>query len=181
MNARNFLPEPTQCDVCKHEVYYIEHLQKFGHMRNSRNVGMWKCKNNKCRALVSCHPGTTNPVGYMAQEQLRRLRTECHRAFDMLWSCNNSPFTRQSAYYWMAGILNIPKECSNISKLTEEQIHVVIEESKRVYAEYVKEKEITRKGARHSLRNKRVRKESPRKTNVKVNASNFEQYIDGAL
>lgn len=178
---RNYLPEPSKCDVCEGAVGYIEHTQKFGHLRNARMVGMWKCRNKACGALVSCHPNTTNPVGYMALESLRRKRTECHKAFDLLWSTNESPFTRQSAYYWMADLLKIRREDSNISKLTEEQIEKVIEESKNVYREHLRQKEIVRKATRRNLGSSRDRKKAlnpeNRKSKTKVNATNYEQFI----
>lgn len=113
----------------------------------------------------------------MALDGVRKLRTECHRVFDLLWCNNTSPFTRQSAYYWMADILKIPRDLSNISKLTAEQIEIVIEQSKIVYANHLKDKEITRKGSRKSLANRKMRYEKTRKPNVKVSASNYEQYM----
>lgn len=181
MSVRNYLPEPVKCDVCGGEVDYREHVQKFGHSGNPRMFGMWKCKNKKCGALVSCHPGSTNPVGYMALAELRKMRTECHRVFDLLWCVSDSPLTRQSAYYWMAELLKIPKTDSNISKLSLDQIMIVMDEAKAFYREHLKQKEIMRKGKRKNLGDSRDRKKAlnpeNRKSKVKVTAANYEQFI----
>lgn len=175
MWKKEYLPEPDKCDVCKSHVSYSEHQQKFGVVGRERTIGIWKCKSNKCRALVSCHPGTKNPVGYMAQEPLRRMRTECHKVFDQLWCHNDSPFTRHSAYFWMSQVLGISEDVANISKLTEDQIRTIMVESRRMMQKHKHDSEAERKGSRHSLRDKKI--QTVRKSKVKVNARNYQNYI----
>lgn len=176
MWKKEYLPEPAKCDICEGQVYYHELTDVFGTMRKERTVGMWKCRNKTCGALVSCHPGTRNPVGYMAGKALRRLRTECHKVFDLLWCKPDSPFTRHSSYYWLSTLLGIPQEVANISKLTEEQLLYTIEQSKLTYRKHQKDCEVNRKGALKSYKNKKIVRK-PRKGNVKVTSANYQNFL----
>lgn len=179
MRQRNILPEPKSCDVCGASVCYFEGEAKFD---KGRIVGMWKCLNTKCRALVSCHRNTKNPLGYMATESVRLLRTECHRAFDKLWSVEESRWTRQTAYSWMADLLGIERHVANISKLNEEQLREVIRASKEMYHEHLKVLSEIKRQHRSSSKDRRMRdsviRNQNRKPNVKINARNYENYVE---
>lgn len=178
MHNENFLPEPDCCDVCQYSVTFIETP---AHFAKGRMLGMWKCRNSRCRALVSCHQGTKNPVGYMANDRIRRLRSECHKVFDLLWSVEESRWTRQTAYLWMAELLNIPRSVANISKLTEEQMLKVMDASKLMYREHVKLLDDTKRQARKSSKDRRMRdqviRQQQRKPNVKINTRNYDNYV----
>lgn len=177
MHKKKFLPEPTACDVCGASVTFIEHTAKFD---KNRMIGLWKCQSLKCGALVSCHRDTKNPVGYMANERTRRLRSQCHKAFDMLWSVENSRWTRQTAYAWMAQLLSIPQDVANISKLTDDQMQTVIRESKEMYKLHLKVVEETKRQSRYSSKDRilrdSVRRHYAEKTNVKITARNYDCY-----
>ena len=178
MTVRKYLEEPTKCDVCSAGVKYHEHLATRGTMKVPKMIGMWQCVSPTCRALVSCHHGTKNPVGYMALGSLRAMRSMCHKVFDLLWCNSDSPFARQSAYYWMADILKIPREDANISKLTHEQILIVMEASRLQLKDHLRDKEIHRKGSRKSYANQKHRFQKIRKPHVKPTASNYENFIN---
>jgi len=45
---------------------------------------MYRCE--PCGAHVGCHPGTINPLGRLANAQLRRAKQDAHQAFDPLWT-----------------------------------------------------------------------------------------------
>lgn len=67
---------------------------------------------------VGCHPGTTNPLGRMANKQLRMAKQRVHAVFDPLWEAKMGReriakgAARKKAYRWLAEQLNIPyDEC----------------------------------------------------------------------
>ena len=75
-----------------------------------------------CNAYVGCHQNTNNPLGTMANKELRELRTECHKLFDPLWK--GGKMNRKEAYNFLkqkTGIKHIAwaneKECKKIIKV----------------------------------------------------------------
>lgn len=184
MSKINYMPMPLLCDVCKGEVMYVEFSQKFAHMSKPRIIGQWRCRDKKCGALVSCHVGTKIPVGYMAKHNVREMRVKCHEAFDLLWSKSSkgyaAPLTRESAYTWMANILEIERSVANISKLSIEQMEFVIEESLKYISNHVKLMQATNKSNRQCTHDKktkqRVLRQSQRKTEVKIDKRNYHQF-----
>lgn len=72
----------------------------------------WACA--PCKAHVGCHPGTNKPLGTLAKAVLRKLRHDCHIAFDKKWirkrRGRNRSRKRSEAYIRLAGNLNIPVE-----------------------------------------------------------------------
>lgn len=176
-----FLPEPTNCDVCGHSVQYIEHFQVVKNTSGQgRMIGQWKCRNKECKALVTCHPGSKNPVGYMALQPLRFLRSKCHEYFDLLWCGKYGQFTRQSAYAWMSDILKIPREVSNISKLDEHQLNFVIEKSQAMYKDHRRIYEESLRNYKQSMAGRRDKQRALKaiqpKRKGKVSKRNFEEF-----
>lgn len=58
---------------------------------------VWVCGNFPlCDARCGCHKGTHNPLGTLADAETRRLREQCHAAFDPLW--RRGAMTRKEAY-----------------------------------------------------------------------------------
>lgn len=72
-----------------------------------------------CDATVGCHPGTTKPLGRMANAELRWAKMEAHTAFDRLWKAGS--MTRSAAYAWLAGALGIEKSDCHIGMFDVEQ------------------------------------------------------------
>ena len=69
-------------------------------------------------AYVGCHPGTTNPLGRLADAKLRLAKSHAHAVFDPLWEAKMERDgiykgeARGRGYAWLAGQLGIdPKEC----------------------------------------------------------------------
>ena len=72
----------------------------------------------KCDARVGCHPGTKNPLGRMADAELRSWKNKAHAAFDPLWKEKSrrektpTGKARRAGYKWLAEQLGIPvKQC----------------------------------------------------------------------
>ena len=109
----------------------------------------------RCRGNVSCHPGTTNPMGIPATEDVRRLRTECHKGFDRLWKYGY--YTRTGAYVWLARWMGIPEYKAHIGSFDKEQclrLLKILEGFKgtllmRPKPKRIKKKEVYRGNKRH--------------------------------
>lgn len=97
----------------------------------ARDYGfMWICKQYpKCDAYVGCHQGTKNPLGSLANAELRSWRKLAHSSFDVLWRRKKQKLLREdrklrikrnsvkydarsSGYEWLSKTLNIEfKKC----------------------------------------------------------------------
>ncbi len=87
------------------------------HRYHGRDYGpIWEC--DPCEAWVGCHPGTTKPLGRLANKELRLAKIAAHDAFDGLWrrkvqkeKCSKS-HARSKGYAWLAAQLGIsPQQC----------------------------------------------------------------------
>jgi len=95
---------------------------------NSRNTQLYVCsKYPACDSYVRAYPGTTVPVGSLANSQLRSLRTTTHRHFDKLHE--TGVMTRKEAYGWLAFMLQSPLSQAHIGYLSEYYCNLIIEES----------------------------------------------------
>jgi hypothetical protein len=82
----------------------------YPHRADLANKLFYKC--DSCIAWVGCHPDTDNPLGRLANAELRRARFEAHAAFDPMWK--GAVTTRTQAYTWLADQLGIPAERCHI-------------------------------------------------------------------
>jgi hypothetical protein len=75
-----------------------------------------------CDAYVGVHEGTTEPLGRLANKELREWKIKAHAAFDPLWKAKlkkrqlekgeiyKKHYARGSGYKWLATQLGIKKE-----------------------------------------------------------------------
>lgn len=66
----------------------------------------WRCL--PCAAWVGCHPDTTEPLGRLANSELRSLKQAVHRVLDPLWQ--QGGMSREEAYAWLAEQLELTAE-----------------------------------------------------------------------
>ena len=99
-------PISKSCPYCGHDVVLTTNDEIYGKTYGDGKV--YLCRN--CRASVGCHPGTTIPLGRMANNELKRLKKLAHTYFDQTWKtkkCN-----RNKCYQILANKIGIPvKEC----------------------------------------------------------------------
>lgn len=88
----------------------------------------------KCDSYVSCHPGTDKPAGKIAGPALRKLRKECHEAFESIWKTGLLG-TRPEAYRWLAREMKLGKFRANIGGMTYSQCKQAMEIIERWKAE----------------------------------------------
>lgn len=101
---------PT-CPYCNSVSELVTGKDVYPNLPHLSEKPIYRCA--PCKAWVGCHPGTTKPLGRLADAKLRRAKIRAHDAFDMLW--RKSPFgwtkakfkSRSKAYAWLADALGI--------------------------------------------------------------------------
>lgn len=94
------------CPYCDQKPKYVDSAEVYG-----KSYGMiYLCK--PCGAWVGVHKGTRNPLGRLANKNLREWKIKAHDAFDPLWK--NGFMSRKGAYVWLSNQLSIPYELSHI-------------------------------------------------------------------
>ncbi len=82
---------------------------------------IWFCIN--CGACVGTHKDTDEPLGKMANSNIRFLRAVAHRAFDPIWKLGYK--SRDEAYLWMQQELNVSD--AHIGVLNELELQQLID------------------------------------------------------
>lgn len=113
------------CPYCG-AVVLLKNASYVYHSKDSDKWGkVWVCSNfPKCDAYVGCHQGTEIPLGRLANEKLRTLKSEAHRQFDPIWK--SGLMSRKEAYKWLATMLNIPTEDCHIGMFDVKMCQKVI-------------------------------------------------------
>ena len=92
---------------------------------------LYVCKNYpRCDSYVRVHPGTTIPVGTVANRKLRSLRNEAHRYFNQIYY--RGIMSKQEAYKWLSDLLGLPMASTHIGMMGEYYCQLVIEECQKV-------------------------------------------------
>lgn len=70
-----------------------------------------------CNTYVAAHPNTDKPMGVPANGNLRNLRIQAHRKFDLIWK--NGIMTREEAYRWFADSFGLSLRDAHIGICSE--------------------------------------------------------------
>lgn len=98
---------------------------------NSRGEMLYVCKRYPaCDAYVRVYPGTMEPMGTIANKQLRRMRKEAHHYFDQLHA--RKIMSRKEAYLWLSDMLGLPINQTHIGLMGEYNCQRVITESQKM-------------------------------------------------
>lgn len=103
------------CPYCGCDAELVGGAEIYPHRADLHGQWFWRCA--PCVAYVGCHKPNpkmgfdgTQPLGRLANAELRKAKTEAHAAFDPLWKTGK--LSRRKAYAWLAGSLGIPiSEC----------------------------------------------------------------------
>ena len=124
------------CPYCGSEAHLQDSAMIYG-----KSFGMvYLCDRYPfCDSWVGVHKGTTNPLGTMADSELRELRKNAHVLFDRLWKrpqvnhqVSKSQYGdivkqyRTKAYSFLADRLQIPIDQCHIAMMNNEQCQRVI-------------------------------------------------------
>lgn len=70
------------CPYCGQESMQGTGVDVYPHRPDLQHLVFYSCA--PCQARVGCHPGTTRPLGNLANAELRAARIEAHTQFDKL-------------------------------------------------------------------------------------------------
>lgn len=113
------------CSYCNKPATCVSSRVVYG---GNSNYGMiWICLD--CEAWVGCHKKTNEPLGTLADAELRHLRRETHEFFDPLWKIGSSrwKYPRWSAYGRMQLCLGKTKETAHIAMLNLKECKQLIQ------------------------------------------------------
>ena len=87
---------------------------------------IWLCANYpSCDAYVGCHKGTTEPLGRLADWELRKAKRAAHETFDKLWK-GKPKGARKKAYAWLAERMGLAIDDCHIGMFDVEQCQEVV-------------------------------------------------------
>lgn len=109
----------VDCSYCKSPATLVD-----SSAFNAKSYGpVWACL--PCEAYVGVHPGTTKPLGTLANRELRNLRVMAHRQFDRLW--RERHMTRSQAYLWLKKVFDLSWDEAHIAMFGPERCMDLIE------------------------------------------------------
>ncbi len=101
------------------------------YQENRNDTMLYVCKNYPmCDTYVRVVPGTTRPMGSLANGRLRAMRTQAHRSFDQLHK--SGIMTRSEAYQWLSVTTGLPMNKTHIGDMGEYYCQLVIQESDKL-------------------------------------------------
>ena len=71
------------CPYCGNESKLVTGLDIYPKRPHLANFPYYQC--SPCDAYVGCHKGTTEPLGRLADKELRRWKAIVHSGFDKIW------------------------------------------------------------------------------------------------
>lgn len=112
------------CPYCQRDAEIVTGARLYPHRPDLVTKLFWRC--DECDAHVGCHQDDpARPLGRMANERLRRLKSRAHAAFDPLWKARH--WKRGAAYRWLAEAIGIKPEDCHIGMFDEAQCLLVID------------------------------------------------------
>lgn len=142
------MTESITCPYCNAPATLADSAKVY----NGRSYGpVWLCTNYpKCDAYVGCHPGTSKPLGRLADKALRKYKSATHAYFDPIWRCAPQNYelpkggqerkkaerrirmrARVRTYSWLAEQLGIPVDQCHIGHFDIDTCERTIEILKR--------------------------------------------------
>ena len=118
------------CSYCGENAILTTGDQIYGSLHRLRNEKLWVCF--QCDAWVGCHKRNKRhghkgdePLGRLANRELRKAKIRAHDAFDRLWRKRGAQ--RRDSYKWLANKMGIRQEECHIGMFDEEQCMQVVE------------------------------------------------------
>ena len=112
-----------KCPYCDREARLVKGDVIYPKRQDLATGLYWLCE--PCDAYVGCHKGTRNPLGRLANAELRQAKMRAHKAFDPIWKSGR--MTRRQAYAWLATRLEIPKGQAHIGMFDVETCLKVVQ------------------------------------------------------
>ncbi len=119
------------CRYCGAETELADSAEIYGRVVRCRRMRI--CR--RCGAYVSCHEGSDDAMGSVANAELRRLRHLAHEWFDPIWQYKLKR-SRYNAYSWLSLRLGMNKNHVHMGLFDEEDCRRVIALSRRFIRQY---------------------------------------------
>lgn len=84
------------CPYCQKKARWCDNAERYGRRYGTSYMCYW-CKD--CDAYVGCRNNTKQPLGTMADKELRELRMTAHGLFDPMWK--GGGMSRTEAYNFL--------------------------------------------------------------------------------
>lgn len=98
----------VMCPYCASRTELVNGQVIYPHRPDLKHKSFYICY--PCSAWVGCHPGTTTPLGRLADRDLRMAKQRVHALLDPLWK--SKQIKRSSCYARLADHMGIPvQEC----------------------------------------------------------------------
>lgn len=85
--------ETVICPYCTQPAEWVENKAIYG-KNYGKSYMMWLCR--PCGAYVGCHQNTRQPLGSLANAELREARKQVHNLIDPLWK--SGKYKRKTIY-----------------------------------------------------------------------------------
>jgi len=122
------------CHYCNKRAELVTGNKIYPNRRDLWDKSFWRCL--PCKAYVGCHGQSSQPLGRLADKELRKYKSLTHQAFDPVWQRGYMP--RREAYSWLADKLGIAEQECHIAEFDVSECKLVIAFSNR----YLKQKEL---------------------------------------
>ena len=131
MSARHSKKYSVVCDYCRSNAELVGGDVIYPRRPDLHSKHFYLCR--PCHAYVGCHPGTANPLGRLADAELRRAKSAAHAAFDPMWEakirrdgCSKSE-ARTRGYAWLAKELGIAIDDCHIGMMDVAMCRLVVD------------------------------------------------------
>lgn len=117
-----------RCDYCNQPAELVTGRTVYPHRPDLFHKMFWVC--HPCDARVGCHAKGSGrePLGRLANAELRAAKVAAHSAFDPLWrGAKNHKVARTTAYQWLARRMGLAGSQCHIGMFTVEQCQRVVE------------------------------------------------------
>jgi len=113
LNSSDTPKDPPVCPYCNRKAKLVTGRKIYSDYTKRGDKYFWVCW--FCDAYVGCHSynshfglNGTEPLGTLANKQLRTARIKVHKMFDPTWKVGN--WDRTKAYMWLATRLGVPTD-----------------------------------------------------------------------
>lgn len=110
------------CPYCTAPVKRVKGNVIYPHRKDLADKDFIACI--PCWAYVGCHARTGEPLGRLANKELRAAKMMAHAAFDPIWQ--NDEMTRTEAYAWLSKQLNLHARYTHIGMFDVEDCKRVV-------------------------------------------------------
>ena len=128
---------PPNCPYCGIKSILTNGSEIYPKRKDLATKAFYLCR--PCKAYVGCHGDTNNPLGRLANQQLRNAKSNAHAAFDPMWRAKmqrervSQQKARNAAYKWLAACMGLSAADCHIGMFDIAQCEQVIAICKPFY------------------------------------------------